>query len=112
MFRNNFSGFGHAGNDAASRKAGDKDVASVRLALSNGKDRDPTWVTVEAWGSLSARLATVKKGDKVGVTGRLAVESYKDKEGVERTTVKIVANDIAYLSPRQDGAEEEQDDPF
>ncbi len=110
MFKNQFNGLGNAGNDASTRKAGDKDVSSVRLAISNGKNREPLWLTVEAWGDLAPRLASVKRGDRIGVQGRLAIESYTDKDGAKQTAVKIVASDIAYLSAKTDGAGDGDDD--
>jgi len=112
MFRNLFAGFGNAGGDAATRKAGDKDVSSVRIAISNGKDKEPLWITAEAWGNLSERLATVKKGDRVGIQGRLVVETYKDKDGVDRTAVKVVCDDVAYLSPKQGADGNDESDPY
>ena len=42
---------------------------------------------------------------KVYVEGRLQSRKYTDKDGVERTSVEIVANDMIMLSGREDGAE-------
>jgi len=116
MIRNSVTFIGNAGDNAALRQAGEKDVASVSVALSNGRDKEPTWIRAEAWGQLAERLATVKKGERIGGQGRLSVETYTDKEGKERTSVKIVLNDLIYLSPKQGEAEIEApagaDEPF
>lgn len=116
MIRNQLTFLGNAGGDATTRQAGDKTVASVSVALSNGKDRDPTWVRAEAWGKQAERLATVKKGERIAGQGRLAVETYKDKDGVERTSVKVVVDNFEYLTPKADGAPaddaDDQDGPF
>lgn len=110
MFKNTWTGLGNTGSEPTTRKVGEKEVTSVRLAVSNGKGRDATWLTIEAWGPLSARLASVKKGEKIGICGRLAPETYTDKDGVKQTVVKIVASDIAYLTPKAGGAAEEEEE--
>lgn len=116
MIRNQLTFIGNAGADATTRQAGDKTVASVSVALSNGKGREPTWVRAEAWERQAERLATVKKGDRIGGQGRLAIETYKDKDGVERTSVKVVIDNFEYLTPKADGspADDADDDrdPF
>ncbi|MBT9165388.1 MAG: Single-stranded DNA-binding protein [Chloroflexi bacterium] len=115
-FNNNYSFYGNAGGDATSSRVGvDKAVSKVRVAVSNGKDREPLWLNVEAWGGQGERLAAIKKGDRLGVSGHLVVEQYTDKEGKERTSVKVVASSIAYLSPKSSGTEElesDESDPY
>lgn len=52
----------------------------------------------------------LQKGRQVYVEGRLKTDKYKDKEGVERTSVEVVANLIQFLgsgggerAPRSEG---------
>lgn len=55
------------------------------------------WVKVVAWENLAENVASsLKKGDKVIVTGKYVAEKYNDKTtGEERTSRKLVADDIA-----------------
>lgn len=47
----------------------------------------------------------LKKGKKVAVVGSLQNRSYEDKDGIKRTVTEIIANEVEFLSPReqQDG---------
>lgn len=117
---------GNVGRDAETRQAGNTKVASFTLATSetykdrNGERRVETeWHNINAWGGLSEVCERfVKKGMMVYVEGRLKSEKYKDKDGVERVAVKIVADTLKMLSyPKDEGAataqvEDDRDLPF
>lgn len=51
---------------------------------------------VTAWYKLAENIAeSLGKGDRVLVNGRLSQDSWEDKEGQKRSTVKIIANIVA-----------------
>src|SRR5437764_10195966 len=77
---------------------------SLAVDSSFTKDEPPMWLTVTAWGKLAEQVSKlVKKGSLVLVSGRLAVRSYSDKEGKERTSVDVTANTVEVL-PRPEKA--------
>ena len=45
----------------------------------------------------------VKKGTKVYVEGKLKTEKYTDKNGVEKSATKIIAEKVDILSSKQEG---------
>ena len=50
---------------------------------------------VTAWYKLAENCAeSLSKGDRVLVSGRLSQDSWEDKEGQKRSTVKVIANII------------------
>ena len=67
------------------------------------KNQDGTWTDGETsyfdivlWRGLAESAAdTFKKGQPILVVGKLKVVKYEDKNGVERTTVEITADEIA-----------------
>jgi single-strand DNA-binding protein len=67
------------------------------------KNQDGTWTDGETsyfdivlWRGLAEAAAdTFKKGQPILVVGKLKVVKYEDKNGVERTTVEITADEIA-----------------
>jgi len=92
-------------------------VTNFRVAVSrnrrgtDGNMVDETeWFRVVAWDTAGYKLAEIcneylRKGQKVYVEGRLQSRKYTDKDGVERTSVEIVANEMIMLSGREEGAE-------
>ena len=44
-----------------------------------------------------------KKGKKVAVVGSIQLRNYEDNQGVKRTAVDIIAQDVEFLSPRENG---------
>ncbi len=61
-----------------------------------------------AFDSAGYKLAEIcnqflRKGQKVYVEGRLQSRKYTDKDGVERTSVEIIASEMIMLSGREEG---------
>lgn len=55
-----------------------------------------------AWRSLAETAATyLHKGNKVAVIGSIELRNYEDSEGIKRTAVDIVAQDLEFLTPRK-----------
>jgi single-strand DNA-binding protein len=77
-----------------------------RTKNANGERSEETeWFNVVAWRSLAERCNTyLQKGSKVYLEGRLTQRKYIDKNGAERTTVEVVANDVEFLSGKQQSA--------
>ncbi len=97
---NQLTAVGHVGREPQERTVNeDVKVSSFSLAIDEGKDKEPLWLTVVAWRKLAEQVKTyVKKGDLVLVSGKLSVRSYTDKQNVERTAVEVIASDIRFLS--------------
>ena len=81
--------------------AGGKGVASFGVAVSrrfqqNGEWQEKTsFFNVTAWDTLGENCAaSLTKGTRVIVTGRLEQREYETKEGEKRSVVEIVADEI------------------
>ena len=82
-----------------------KDVASFSLAVDKGgKDEGAFFFEVTAWDKLAELVSQyTKKGSKVLVEGRLAQDTWDDKEtGKKRSKVTITATDVTFLDSKQD----------
>lgn len=54
-----------------------------------------------AFGKLAETLAKyVKKGNKLFVSGELIYDTYENKEGVKKTTAKIMVEQVEFLTPK------------
>ena len=93
-------------------------VASLRIATSeswndrqSGERKEQTeWHRVTIYGKL-AEIASqyLRKGAKVYLEGRIQTRKWQDKEGQERYTTEIVANEMKMLGGRGTGGTAEMD---
>jgi single-strand DNA-binding protein len=87
-------------------------VTTFRVASNRSwKDRngeaheDTEWFRVVAWDRLAEICAEyLNKGTRVYVEGRLQTRKYTDRDGVERYTSEVVAQDMIILSARGERA--------
>ena len=87
--------------DPELQKAGDKDIAKMRLILPNktGKEGNKQFVDGEAWEQLGLNcVADLKKGDSVILTGRLQTDEW-EKDGEKRSKMKITISGIGKQIP-------------
>ena len=64
-------------------------------------ERKTDFFNVVAWRGLGETVARyAKKGNKVAVSGSIELRNYEDSQGVKRTGVDIVAQDVEFLSPK------------
>ena len=86
-------------------------VANLRVATSERrKDKDGGWTDHTEWHRVSVFGKTAEnvgkflhKGSKVGVEGRLTTRQYTDKDGVEKYSTEIVAENVEFLSGKGGG---------
>src|SRR2546430_16749274 len=69
---------------------------------STGERREETeWFNIVAWRQLAETCNTyLHKGSKVYIEGRLTQRKYTDKNGVERTSVDVIASEMEMLTPK------------
>lgn len=65
----------------------------------SGQDKERSeFHNVVVWGALAEEVArTLKKGNRVMVTGRVQTRSWETKEGSKRYTTEIIADTVAFL---------------
>ena len=81
------------------------DVAVNGRKNANG-DQETTYFRVSAWRGLAASCAAyLAKGRKVAVIGSIRGRAYADKNGTPRASLEITADEVEFLSPRQDAGE-------
>ena len=87
-------------------------IAVNRRRTSEGEPQTD-FFNVTAWRGLAESVARYcKKGSKVAVTGSVQIRTYEDNDGVKRTSVDVVAEDVEFLTPKpQESAEEPKKKP-
>jgi single-strand DNA-binding protein len=82
-------------------------LAVNRVTRAGGERKEETeWFNIVAWNQLAETCNNyLKKGQKVFVEGRIQQRKYTDKNGVERSAMDIVINEMEMLTPKgQTGA--------
>ena len=104
---------GNLGKDPEIRHfEGGSKVTQFSLATNeNYQDRNNEWQTrtewhrVTCWGNMAERAEKqLKKGGLAYVEGKISSRKWQDKDGIERTTVEIVAQTFRSLERRESGA--------
>ena len=66
-------------------------LATTRMVK---EEKITTWHNIVAWGQLAENLsATIQKGDRIIVIGRINEDTYTNKDGVEVKWRTVVADD-------------------
>lgn len=78
-----------------------KAIASFRLAVDDGKDKDgekrAQFIDFEAWEARAELIDQYfTKGDPITIIGKVVSENWTDKDGNKRTTTKIRAESIEW----------------
>ena len=95
---------GNLGGDPVQRQIPSGDtVVSFRVAVSNGRDRAPTWVKVTVWDKLcDVCLKYLRKGSRVAVVGRPKASAWTGQDGRLNAALEMTASEVEFLSSRQD----------
>ena len=76
-------------------------IAVNRNYSSQDGERQTDFFNCTAWRAMAETIARyTKKGKKVAVVGSIQMRNYEDNQGVKRTAVDIIAQDVEFLSPR------------
>lgn len=98
---------GRVGRDPESRYLNNGDaVVNFSLATSNRKKDgvdDTQWHRITAYGKVAEVIGNyVKKGSLIYIEGSLKYGKFRDKEGNEKNTIDIIANQMQMLGNKSD----------
>ena len=76
-------------------------IAVNRPYLSADGERATDFFNVTAWRGTGETVAKYcRKGQKVAVVGSIQMRTYEDNQGVKRTAVDIIAQDVEFLGSK------------
>ena len=76
-----------------------------RRSSQNSNQPDVDYFRVSAWNQLGETCQRyLAKGRKVCVIGRVSVSTYQGNDGTTRASLDVMAEDVEFLSSRQDDA--------
>lgn len=80
-------------------------VCNLSIATESRNKKNGEWINETEWHRVTVFNKTaenchtyLRKGAKVCIIGRIKTDKYTDKEGVEKYTTKIIANEVEFLS--------------
>lgn len=87
---------GNVGKEPALRTTqGGKTMANFSVASTEKKDGPTTWVDVVCFDEQADMVSqSLHKGDRVVVTGRVALETYEKKDGSQGFSLRLVADEV------------------
>ena len=84
-------------------------VASFSLAINRrfarpGEERQADFINIVAWSKLGEFCSKYfKKGQQVGVIGRIQTRTWDDENGVKRYVTEVVAEEAYFADSKRDG---------
>ena len=109
---------GRLGKDPEMRTSADGTlIANVSLATESfGKEKTTEWHNLVAFNKAAEVMQKYcTKGDQIYIEGSISTEKWKDKEGNQRSIVKIIVGRLTLLGKKSDSRPESQPefkDPF
>lgn len=85
-------------------------VASFSLAVNRrfakeGEERQADFINIVAWSKTAEFCSKYfKKGQQVGVIGRLQTRNYEDDKGVKHYITEVVAEEVYFADSKKEGA--------
>lgn len=106
---NVFTCTGRLGKDAEVKSYGNgKEMLMFSLASNDydfsKKEEVTNWFNVISFTSVDFLKTVLSKGTQVSVSGTLRLEKFTGNDGVERTTVKLIANSIVPIGATSDSS--------
>ncbi|MBQ8319275.1 MAG: single-stranded DNA-binding protein [Clostridia bacterium] len=81
-------------------------IAVNRNYTSSDGERQTDFFNCTAWRGQAETIARyTKKGNKVAVTGSIQLRNYEDNQGVKRTAVDVIVQDVEFLTPKSDSSD-------
>jgi len=107
---NKFIGIGNLTKDPNLKELNEgKAVCVLSVAINQGKDdKNPFYVDVQYWDNIARNCAKyLKKGRQVFIEGRMAINSWEDKNGNKRQKFYCKGDAIRFLNSDQKSEQEQ-----
>lgn len=95
-------------NPTVTTQESGKKVSSIVLAVQRSFKSttgvyDTDFIRCVLWDGIATNTSEYcKKGDIVGVKGRIQTSSYEDKDGVKKYSTEVIAEKVTFLSSKSE----------
>lgn len=109
---NVFTGIGRLGRDAEVRYSSDgKPITSFAVAVDDGfgERKVTSWIDCVLFGERGPKIAEhIRKGDRIGVTGSIRLDTFTTRDGVEKSKIAMRVADVTLLGGKPEGQRQER----
>ena len=82
-------------------------IAVDRNFKNENGNKDADFINIVAWNKKAELIHHyLKKGDRVGISGRLQVRKYQNERGENRYVTEVVAEEVEFLNSKKSGLDE------
>ena len=82
-------------------------IAVDRNFKNENGNKEADFINIVAWNKKAELIHQyLKKGDRVGISGRLQVRKYQNERGENRYVTEVVAEEIEFLNSKKSGLDE------
>lgn len=83
---------------------------AINRRMKNNGEQQTDFFNIVAWRQLAELCERyLSKSKKVAITGSIQMRNYEDKNGIKRTAVDFLADEVEFLSPADKGARKEME---
>ena len=103
---------GRLTRDPEERVSGEKTICRTSMAINMSKDV-VEFINITAFDKKAELLAKYfRKGDRIGIIGRIHNGSYTNKDGQKVNTSEIYVEDVEFLQDKREEVPGVDDNPF
>lgn len=83
------------------KAVGNGNIAVNRPFKNKDGEQEADFILFNVWGKQAENLAQyMKKGDRIGITGRIQTRNYENKEGQRVYVTEVVAEQVSFLESK------------
>lgn len=87
-------------------------VAVERSYAPKGQERETDFINIVAWRHTAEFICRYfSKGSMIAIEGSIQTRKYQDKNGNNRVSVEVVANQVSFCGSKNEGANTRQQEP-
>ena len=109
---NVFTAIGRLGRDAEVRYTADgKAITTFAVAVDDGfGDRKVTsWIDCALFGERGPKISEfIRKGDRIGVTGSIRLDTYKTRDGEDKSKIAMRVQEVTLLGDKREDSGDRQ----
>ena len=82
-------------------------IAIDRNFKNEDGNKEADFINIVAWNKKAELIHQyLKKGDRIGISGRLQVRKYQNERGENRYVTEVVADEVEFLNSKKSGLDE------